>query len=849
MSLRKKLLLLTVSMILLTVLTILGASEYFSRQTLELSVTATEELAASDLKHSVAGAWNLAETNLAATRLQQETAVKNYLRSVADTALDRVAELHDSLPPEQARQQIRQELLRINIGETGYVFGMNSAGVLTIHPKSEGKDLSDAGHIQQMIKTKEGYINYHSVTAKRDKAVFYRYFQPLDLIIAPGVFIDEMAALYDLEAEQRLQDKFIQQLKSIRLARSGSVWIMAAAGKNQGTFILPPDGYSKQQLAAFPAAAILEQASGGEPGQPSLHRFLLQSGQDQQPLMTAIASFPDKGWVIGASVPEQELLATSNRIAASFAALNLSTIGAAILAVLIASVLTVWLARRSLEPLLRGVDFARQVADGDLTATLQVATRDEVGTLTGALNEMVRGIRTMVQHTKGTTVGMEQITSRLANAAKQLEELSENQTGRAADMASAITQISASIREVDSSVVRLNEVAAENTTSILELSASIEEVSQNMHAVSRAGQEVSTAATEMAATSRQIAESTRHMGDASGTTASAIFQMDAGIQSVEQNAGSIAGISRNVLSDTRESQQAVDSTVAGIREISVSMHDASEVIRKLAERANSIGSIVSVISDVASEVDLLALNAAIIAAQSGEHGKGFAVVADEIKELAGRTTLSIREITDMVEGVRGGIEQAARLIQVVEDKTRSGEALADRAGVMLVKVVDGVGEVSHGIQQIAGAMNEQASGSQSIKQATETVSNMVGQIVQATTEQEKASQEIQRSSVQLRELAEQVNASTREQSKASSLIARNTEDMNEMIQNITRASAEQVKSSELIMHTGEDVRSGAKTTWEANQVLIESVNGLLGEIETLNRQVTAFRTDEEALAS
>jgi methyl-accepting chemotaxis protein len=849
MSLRKKLLLLTVSMILLTVLTILGASEYFSRQTLDFSVSAAQELAASDLKHSVAGAWNLAETNLAATRLQQETAVKNYLRSGADNALQRVAELHDSLPPEQARQQIREELLRIKIGATGYVFGMNSAGVLTVHPKSEGKDLSDASHIQEMIKAKEGYINYHSVTAKRDKAVFYRYYPPLDLIIAPGVFIDEMASLFDLEAERRLWDKFIEQLRSIRLGQSGSVWIIAADGENRGSFILPPDGYSEKQLAAFPAAAVLEQAKGMEPGQPSLQRLLLQSGQNRQPLMTAIASFPDKGWVIGASVPEQELLATSNRIAASFAALKLAILGAAIVTVLIAAVLTVWLARRSLEPLQRGVDFARQVADGDLTATLQVTSKDEVGALTGALNAMVHGIRTMVQQTKGTTAGMEQITARLASAAEQLEDLSENQTGRASEMASAITQISASIREVDTSVVRLNEAAAENTTSILELSASIEEVSLNMQAVARAGQEVSSAATEMAASSRQIAESTRHLGNASGTTASAIFQMDAGIQSVEQNAGSIADISREVLSDTRESQQAVDSTVTGIREISTSMQQTSEVIRELAERARSIGSIVSVISDVASEVDLLALNAAIIAAQAGAEGRGFAVVAEEIKELAGRTTLSIREITEMVEGVRGGIEQAARLVQVVEDKTRSGETLADRAGVMLVKVVDGVGEVSHGIQQIAGAMSEQATGSQSIKQATETVSSMVGQIVQATTEQEKASQEIQRSSVQLRELAEQVTTSTREQSKASHLIARNTEDMNEMIQTITRACSEQVKSSELILHTGEDVRSGAKTTWQANQVLIESVNGLLAEIETLNRQVAAFQTDAEEPAA
>jgi methyl-accepting chemotaxis protein len=305
----------------------------------------------------------------------------------------------------------------------------------------------------------------------------------------------------------------------------------------------------------------------------------------------------------------------------------------------------------------------------------------------------------------------------------------------------------------------------------------------------------------------------------------------------------MARISREVLTDAREGQGAVDRTAEGIRDISSSMQQATEVIRDLADRAVSIGNIVSVIDDVAGEIDLLALNAAIIAAQAGNEGRGFAVVAEEIKELAGRTTVSTREIAEVVQAVRGGIEQAASLVHVVDEKTRSGEELADRAGGMLVKVVGGAGEVSQGIRRMAASVSEQASGSQAIKQASETVTSMVAQIVQATAEQEKASRDIQRSTERLRELAEQVTGATREQSRASSLIARNTEDMNGLIQAIGRACSEQVQSSELIVRTGEDVRTGSKTTWEANQVLIESVNGLVGEIETLNGQVAAFRTE------
>lgn len=847
MSLRTKLLLLTVSMIFLTVLVILGAAQHFSKQTFELSNDATQRLAAGDIEHVVSGALQLAEVNATATRLQRETAVKNYLRSVADTMLARVTELYATLPPKQAWKQIHTEMLRVRIGKTGYVFGMNSLGVLTIHPKSEGKDLSGSAHIQEMCRKKEGFIRYHSVTAKRDKAVYYRYFQPLDLIIAPGVFIDEMDVLYDEVAEQKLWQTFVDHLQQVRLGQTGSVWILDST--EQGRFVLAPQGLSQEDQAAFPIADVLGAVAGAEAGKPSLHRLVLHDDQRDKPMMAALVAFPGKHWIIGASLPEAELQATSRRIASSFTALKLSMIAAAMVTVLLATLLALWLARRSLAPLQRGVGFARAVADGNLTATLEVTSRDEVGALTGALNAMVHGLRSMVQNTKQTSGGMETVSARLTEAADRLEELADTQAERSEGMASAINEIGASIREVDDSVVSLSEAAAENTASILELSASIEEVATNMQAVFQAGQEVSSAATEMASSSRQIAENSRQLGEASATTSSAIFQMDAGLQSLEQNAETMAQVSQGVLADAQDGRGAVDSTIAGMRDVRVSMERNGEVIRELAAQAVNIGKIVAVIDDVASEISLLALNAAIIAAQSGASGSAFAVVADEIKELAERTTLSTREITAVVEGVRGGIEQAADLTQGVEAKTLAGEQLADRAGALLVKVVGGVEEVHRGIERMAGAMAEQTGGSLAIKRAAETTSDMVGQIVQATAEQERASQEIQRSSVQLRELAERVLASTREQSKASGLIARNTEGMNSMIQNVSRACSEQVQSSELIERTGEDVRAGSQTSRQASQLLTESIAGLRREIATLNGQVEAFRTEAEEAAA
>jgi len=102
----------------------------------------------------------------------------------------------------------------------------------------------------------------------------------------------------------------------------------------------------------------------------------------------------------------------------------------------------------------------------------------------------------------------------------------------------------------------------------------------------------------------------------------------------------------------------------------------AEVIETLSLRANDIGAILSVIDEVAEQTSLLALNAAIIAAQAGDHGKGFAVVADEIRELAERTSSSTREIATVVNGVQEETRRAVDAISLAEASITEGVRLS-----------------------------------------------------------------------------------------------------------------------------------------------------------------------------
>jgi methyl-accepting chemotaxis protein len=117
--------------------------------------------------------------------------------------------------------------------------------------------------------------------------------------------------------------------------------------------------------------------------------------------------------------------------------------------------------------------------------------------------------------------------------------------------------------------------------------------------------------------------------------------------------------------------QAIARTIEGMERIREAVEDASKGYRGPGQSSKEIGQIVKVIDEVTKQTSLLALNAAILAAQAGEHGKGFSVVANEIKELAERTSASTEEITRLIKSVQ------QRSNEAVESMRQGRESVLD----------------------------------------------------------------------------------------------------------------------------------------------------------------------------
>jgi methyl-accepting chemotaxis protein len=265
---------------------------------------------------------------------------------------------------------------------------------------------------------------------------------------------------------------------------------------------------------------------------------------------------------------------------------------------------------------------------------------------------------------------------------------------------------------------------------------------------------------------------------------------------------------------------------------------ARKALEGLAGRIGEIGEITTVIGAITDETNLLSLNAAIIAAQAGEHGKAFAVVADQVKELARRTSQSTKEI----EGLIGAIQQQSQRavdamaagIQTVEQGVKRSRLAGDALEVIREAARDASGRVA----EIARAAEEQARNSKQVAEAARRTSEHVQEISHAMAEQSQATERLLDNATASVDMVRQMSSATEEQRASGRYITSNIEAITEMIRSIQQNVRSHEKSSasvaETFMAILDHARQGAARLPE-----------LGGAIEELRAHAAAM-TDEMA---
>ena len=252
------------------------------------------------------------------------------------------------------------------------------------------------------------------------------------------------------------------------------------------------------------------------------------------------------------------------------------------------------------------------------------------------------------------------------------------------------------------------------------------------------GSVVSSASTELSAqieqSDRGAAESAQRLSEA----ATAMNEMNATVQEVAKNAGSASAASAETREKAEAGAQVVEKAVRSIDQVHQMSLELKDDMTQLNEHAQDITRIMGVISDIADQTNLLALNAAIEAARAGEAGRGFAVVADEVRKLAEKTMASTNDVGNAIKAIQ---ESTAKSMTGVDNAVeRIGEAteLASQSGAALQEIVATVEATADQVNAIATASEEQSAASEEINQSIVQVNDMSRQTAEAMAEAAKA---------------------------------------------------------------------------------------------------------------
>ena len=396
-------------------------------------------------------------------------------------------------------------------------------------------------------------------------------------------------------------------------------------------------------------------------------------------------------WYFCVSAPLDEVLADAvsiSRMTMLFSGITL----------LLALLVVFFVVRSSVKPLGVLAGAAKEIAGGNL----RVEIKDEG--FGGEVKELSSSLKEM-------------IASLLQNIA-QAEQLSADAKAQA-EKAQEATREAEAMR-----------AAAENAKreGMLAAASRLEDV---VHVISSTSNQLSA----------QIEESERGSQEQAarvGETATAMEEMNSTVLEVARNAGAASDVSAQTKAKAEEGSKVVRDAVTGIQNVQAVSLALKEDMATLASQADSISEIMGVISDIADQTNLLALNAAIEAARAGEAGRGFAVVADEVRKLAEKTMSSTTDVGRTVGTIQKSVSQslaqvdrAVGLIGIAtEQSNKSGEALGS-----IVNMVD---DTADQVRAIATASEEQSATSEEINRAIGHINGISVQTAQTMQEAAKA---------------------------------------------------------------------------------------------------------------
>ncbi len=497
-------------------------------------------------------------------------------------------------------------------------------------------------------------------------------------------------------------------------------------------------------------------------------------------------------------------------------------------------------------PVKKILNLTRKASNGDLTAKINYRAKDEFGELIKNLQATLENLSNLVARIKIAASEVEQAASQLNTQHNTLSAGAKRQREGILSVKRAIEKTDSTLRHLVEDARKLSESLEESSSSVAQMTASTEELFSYADRMFSELEQIISAVQENQQNIINIATLIEGLNITTEETRKNTEILNHSAVELGEKASSSKSLTEEVSKKAKTSGMDVVTEINELWEKNLGLVDEySDIIESLKLRSTEVSRVLDIISDVADQTNLLSLNAAIIAAQAGEHGESFAVVADEIRKLSNNTQQNVKEIEQILKDIQDKSVSAVEMLKELQKATVKGTESVER----LKKVFSDIAEASNRASEVAGQSSDiallQADRCADIFRLVQESTDQLNKINIAVNEEKKTTELISTSTEELRIIADAVKRGADEQKTNTPIIAKTIEDVHKFSEKLLEMAEENREYSEESMRAADTISQITDDTFVTVEQISKLVSNFTTLVANLKNEVARFIISEK----